>query len=1322
MWTATLVLTLCITSATAPSATGRSKQSTKPPSHARAAEIPTLEDLQRGVGIGDPTDNFEPVIRMKNGKIKEESREQLEQYRIHHIPESNGHLDSNLEVIRGQMAYRRLVQALIVNDEKAKTKYQKDAAKFMRETGLSLKHAENEARKEKNNKGHRHKRFLTDMTNRYWDKCIIPYEYGEGFTGYRYVQGPMQTFEYYTGFRFVKWNESVQSLYGLTHNNRLRYIYENGCWSFVGNLRGSGQSISCCGGSTCMHEIGHALGFVHEQQSPLRDDYLRVEWDGINPSYKGQYNRVNRESKVLFGYYDPTSVMHYGNGDFGVNRKPTMYTLDPDRDFLLGRDTTRYYYFFKEAMETHKCFDLFCNESLTCEHGGYPSVVKGECLCVCPYGLDPKTRCSSTEKTDTSLENIPWPAGSFTTLNTVDGCPEGFKLGWQYHVPPNYIWGPSLYNAKPYWYWWHLEHEFCSRIDEQNDGEDWPAGSYCIYRKGGSCPTGFESGYIQMDDAPTSRVNTTEGELPDGVYGNNTRWEFCCRRDGFTKTPIKLPTKHPFILFMKSSCQVVEGMQANMEYFNWRSDTADGNNKFGGSLPYYFKFTESQFNLYFCYYSKVFKDCGGIYKLNSSHATNPLNIQSLNYPNPYGENVDCSYTILAPENTTIQLDFNDFEIKCKRDTVEVAFSMPGHFGRKYCGSGFDKTVLSSKNYMRLTLLSKTGGGSSKGFSANVRVIYDKCFTKNDKDRSYSGDMSYTQNFEPCLPWNEVQNCRFHRFAPETFDDDLSENFCRNTVLGTGPWCYTNAETCERDYCDACSKRNCYDLFNDCAALIADNSSFCSINLDGQALRGCRRSCGGCKTVDTDKTCPAPGIVDNIVPSPAKNSSSVGDQVKYVCPTPGSNDVRTRTCTSSGTWTELGFVCGACPEGWGMVNGRCYKWFDTFLTHDDAKTFCEGLGAGLAVITSQKQHDYVYRIVRFDVEAMEGVWIALKRNTNTGQYEWDDGKTITFSGWKSGEPDCNSDCGIYDKGGWFSTVCDYRKTFVCMHTPSERTTCADQSSHCEAFIRATPDLCVLQTDFAYANCPYSCGLCKTEQTTSKSTSNSTSTSTLCSDPGVPANTQLLSSAGDITVGQIYKYQCNNGTALSSGDLIRACLITGQLTGSAPSCDPDSTVEQPVNNISIRRRDEHGSSGYVYTTTNQDFKITKSGKLTKWRFYSSHNGSISLQVWRFASGVTSSGHFIGENTVNRTGDDRVRTIEIPEAQQISVQDGDVIAVHYPGSSAAGIPFTRCSLDWEPSKNNQLKGPEIEPSSLVEGKNYTFSADGYDCKTWSLNAFIK
>ena len=38
------------------------------------------------------------------------------------------------------------------------------------------------------------------------------------------------------------------------------------------------------------------------------------------------------------------------------------------------------------------------------------------------------------------------------------------------------------------------------------------------------------------------------------------------------------------------------------------------------------------------------------------------------------------------------------------------------------------------------------------------------------------------------------------------EHDLEGNYCRNPGFGTEPWCYTNAVTCHRAYCDSCQLR------------------------------------------------------------------------------------------------------------------------------------------------------------------------------------------------------------------------------------------------------------------------------------------------------------------------------------------------------------------------------------------------------------------------------------------------------------------------------------------------------------------------------------
>lgn len=48
------------------------------------------------------------------------------------------------------------------------------------------------------------------------------------------------------------------------------------------------------------------------------------------------------------------------------------------------------------------------------------------------------------------------------------------------------------------------------------------------------------------------------GVLPDGTYGKNTKVEYCCRKDGASERPIRLPSSAPFYLYkLGDVCQEV---------------------------------------------------------------------------------------------------------------------------------------------------------------------------------------------------------------------------------------------------------------------------------------------------------------------------------------------------------------------------------------------------------------------------------------------------------------------------------------------------------------------------------------------------------------------------------------------------------------------------------------------------------------------------------------------------------------------------------------------------------------------------------------------
>lgn len=123
---------------------------------------------------------------------------------------------------------------------------------------------------------------------------------------------------------------------------------------FILGEDGSYSNVGCIGGrqyihldkhwadrGTAMHEIGHAVGLIHEHQSYIfhdRQNQLVFKWDNINDDYKDQFAKYNKAHDTYSaGVDDPNyplnSLMIYGSfADEPVSKNPSQ----PVITFLLG--------------------------------------------------------------------------------------------------------------------------------------------------------------------------------------------------------------------------------------------------------------------------------------------------------------------------------------------------------------------------------------------------------------------------------------------------------------------------------------------------------------------------------------------------------------------------------------------------------------------------------------------------------------------------------------------------------------------------------------------------------------------------------------------------------------------------------------------------------------------------------------------------------------------------------------------------------------------------------------------------------------------------
>ncbi len=189
-----------------------------------------------------------------------------------------------------------------------------------------------------------------EPTNNKWKDGVIPYYLTGRFTAEETadIEKAMDVWEHACDLRFQKTTPRARAY-------NIIKVHENNWSSSIGANNSVCYMSFGTGGhrlSHIIHELGHAIGLMHEHQRPDRNKFVKIYWDKILPSFRTLYEIMDNPLLEEEQYpYDYSSIMHYPKTSFSIDGSTTMESVDISNPISRQKTIT--------VLDGQKCFDIY---------------------------------------------------------------------------------------------------------------------------------------------------------------------------------------------------------------------------------------------------------------------------------------------------------------------------------------------------------------------------------------------------------------------------------------------------------------------------------------------------------------------------------------------------------------------------------------------------------------------------------------------------------------------------------------------------------------------------------------------------------------------------------------------------------------------------------------------------------------------------------------------------------------------------------------------------------------------------------------------------